>query len=53
MKNKKVKLGVLVLAAVTLFTATAFAATSGNDGYETLKQPTSGGSLPLILLVII
>ncbi len=38
MKNKKVKLGVLVLAAVTVFTATAFAASADNDGYEALKQ---------------
>jgi len=38
MKNKKVKLGILVMAAVTLFTATAFAATSNNEGYEALKQ---------------
>jgi len=40
MKNKKVKLGVLVLAAVTVFTATAFASTStyNNGGYEALKQ---------------
>lgn len=40
MKNKKVKLGVLVLAAVTVFTATAFASAStyNNGGYETLKQ---------------
>lgn len=40
MKNKKVKMGVLVLAAVTVFTATAFASTStyNNGGYEELKQ---------------
>ena len=38
MKNKKLKLGILVMAAVTLFTATAFAAGTGNEGYETLKQ---------------
>ncbi len=38
MKNKKVKLGVLVMAAVTLFTATAFAANTGNGGYEALKE---------------
>jgi hypothetical protein len=38
MKNKKVKLGVLVLAAVTVFTATAFAASPDNSGYEALKQ---------------
>lgn len=38
MKNRKVKLGVLVLAAVTVFTATAFAASKDNDGYEALKQ---------------
>ncbi len=38
MKSKKVKLGILVLVAVVLFTATAFAASSGNDGYEALKQ---------------
>lgn len=38
MKNKKVKLGVLVMAAVTLFTATAFAANTGNEGYEALKE---------------
>lgn len=38
MKNKKVKLGILVLAAVILFTATAFASTPGNEGYEALKQ---------------
>lgn len=40
MKNKKVKLGALVLAAVTVFTATAFASTStyNNGGYEALKQ---------------
>jgi hypothetical protein len=40
MRNKKVKLGVLVLAAVTVFTATAFASTStyNNGGYEALKQ---------------
>jgi hypothetical protein len=40
MNNKKVKLGVLILAAVTVFTATAFASTStySNGGYEVLKQ---------------
>ncbi len=42
MKNKKVKLGILVMAAVTLFTATAFAATStstySNGGYEAFKE---------------
>lgn len=38
MKNKKLKLGILVMAAVTVFTATAFAAGTGNEGYETLKQ---------------
>ncbi len=39
MKNKKVKLGLLVMAAVTLFTATAFAATTtGNEGYAALKE---------------
>lgn len=40
MNNKKLKLGVLVLAAVTVFTATAFASTStyNNGGYEALKQ---------------
>ncbi|MBC7958828.1 MAG: hypothetical protein H7X94_03075 [Vallitaleaceae bacterium] len=40
MKNKKVRMGVLVLAAVTVFTATAFASTStyNNGGYEALKQ---------------
>ena len=38
MKNRKLKLGLLVMAAVTVFTATAFAAGTGNEGYETLKQ---------------
>lgn len=40
MKNKKIKLGALVLAAVTLFTATAFASASthSNGGYEALKE---------------
>ncbi len=40
MQNKKVKLGALVLAAVTLFTATAFASAStyNNGGYEALKE---------------
>lgn len=38
MKNKKLKLGILVMAAVTVFTATAFAAGTTNEGYDTLKQ---------------
>jgi len=38
MKNKKLKLGALVMAAVTLFTATAFAAGTGEDGYTALKE---------------
>jgi len=40
MKNKKVKLGALVLAATTLFTVTAFATTStfSQGGYEAFKQ---------------
>jgi hypothetical protein len=40
MINKKLKLGVLVLAAVTVFTATAFAANSNisNGGYDEFKQ---------------
>jgi hypothetical protein len=38
MKNKKLKLGILILAAVTLFTATAFASAPVNEGYDTLKQ---------------
>ena len=38
MKNKKVKLGIIVMAAVTLFTATAFAANSNNGGYEVFKE---------------
>lgn len=38
MKNKKVKLGILLMAAVTLFTATAFAANTNNGGYEEFKQ---------------
>ncbi len=38
MKNKKVKLGILVMAAVTLFTATALAATTENEGYAALKE---------------
>lgn len=38
MKNKNVKLGILVLAAVVLFTATAFAMSPTNEGYEALKQ---------------
>ncbi len=38
MKNKKVKLGILVMAAVTLFTATALAGTTENEGYTALKE---------------
>ena len=38
MKNRKVKLGILVIAAVALFTATAFASAPSNEGYEALKQ---------------
>ncbi|MHB8063730.1 MAG: hypothetical protein ACYDG2_14035 [Ruminiclostridium sp.] len=40
MKNKKVRMGIVVLAAVTLFTATAFASNStyNNGGYEAVKQ---------------
>jgi hypothetical protein len=40
MINKKVRLGIVVLAAVTLFTATAIASAStyNNGGYEALKE---------------
>ncbi len=38
MKNRKLKMGILVIAAVALFTATAFATAPNNGGYETLKQ---------------
>lgn len=38
MKSKNVRLGILVIAAVALFTATAFAAAPTNEGYEALKQ---------------
>ncbi len=38
MKNRKLKMGILVIAAVALFTATAFATAPANGGYETLKQ---------------
>jgi hypothetical protein len=40
MKNKKVRIGIVVLAAVTVFTATAFASNStyNDGGYEALKQ---------------
>lgn len=38
MKNKKLRLGLIVLAAVTVFTATAFAAQPEYQGYAALKQ---------------
>ena len=38
MKNKKVLFGILVIAAVALFTVTAFVSVPGNEGYEALKQ---------------
>ncbi len=38
MNNKKLRLGLVVLAAVTVFTATAFAAQPEYQGYDALKQ---------------
>ncbi len=40
MKNKKVRVGIVALAAVTVFTATAFASAStyNNGGYEAFKE---------------